>query len=212
MRVSEVMTTEVLSVSPTASLKEVAELLATRGISGIPVVDGKGAVVGVLSEADVLFKERGPRPRHRFAHHKDDIEQAKVDADTAGEAMTTPAVTVNPDLRLEDAARLMLESKIKRLPVVDDGGRLVGIVTRSDLVRAFVRPDDEIENEIRNEVLLQELWLDPGSFDVTVERGEVRLEGRLGSEEEVAILERRVKLVPGVVGVEMHVSAVYAEQ
>lgn len=210
MRIAQLMTTEVVSVRPSTPLKDVAEALAGRRISGIPVVDVENSVIGVLSEADVMFKERGRVPRRLFGR-EDEVDRLKLDAHTAGEAMTTPAITIRPDARVEEAARLMLDHGVKRLPVVDDSDRLVGIVTRTDLVRAFVRPDAEIEREIREEVLLKDLWLDPQAFDVKVARGEVRIEGRVGSEDERALLERHVALVPGVVAVETHLTAVYAE-
>jgi CBS domain-containing protein len=201
------MTTEVVSVRPTAPLKDVAEAFAARGISGIPVVDVEGCVVGVVSEADILFKERGPARRHLF-DRKAEVDRLKVDARTVAEAMSAPPITVEGHQRVGDAARLMLDHRIKRLPVVDEDGFLVGIVTRTDLVRAFVRPDEEIKREIREEVLLEDLWLDPLAFDIEVERGEVRIVGKVGSSEERSTLERRVALVPGVVAVDLRVVAV----
>ena len=205
MRVAEVMTTEVLTVTPETSLKQVAEMLASRGISGAPVVDEEKHVVGVVSEADIIVKERRlPQPDalHRLLHRTNGTA-AKRAATTAGEAMTSPAVTVTGTRRVDVAAALMLDRHVNRLPVVDDRGVLVGIVTRADLVRAFVHSDDEIATEIREEVLLRELWLRPEDFELTVDRGEVTVAGHLPNEDERELLIRRVGLVPGVVSVEV---------
>jgi len=205
MRVAEVMTTEVLTVAPETSLKQVAEMLASRGISGAPVVDEEKHVVGVVSEADIIVKERRlPQPDalHRFLHRTNGTA-AKRAATTAGEAMTSPAVTVTGTRRVDVAAALMLDRHVNRLPVVDDQGVLVGIVTRADLVRAFIHSDDEIANEIREEVLLRELWLRPEDFELTVDRGEVTVAGHLPNEDERELLIRRVGLVPGVVSVQV---------
>ena len=205
MRVAEVMTTEVLTVAPETSLKQVAEMLASRGISGAPVVDEEKHVVGVVSEADIIVKERRqPQPDalHRLFRRTNGTA-AKRAATTAGEAMTSPAVTVTGTRRVDVAAALMLDRHVNRLPVVDDQGVLVGIVTRADLVRAFVHSDEEIASEIREEVLLRELWLRPEDFELTVDRGEVTVAGHLPNEDERELLIRRVGLVPGVVSVQV---------
>lgn len=203
MRVADVMTTEVLTVRPETTLKEVARLLGAHGISGAPVVDEGGHVLGVVSEADILAKERTPRPPGRIDRLLGRREPAdrKALARTAGEAMTTPAVTIAAHRRLDVAAALMLDRGVNRLPVVDRAGVLVGIVTRADLVRAFVHGDERIAREIREEVLLRELWLDPSEFRVSVTNGEVAITGRFDSESERELLLERVRLVPGVVSV-----------
>src|SRR3954451_24247248 len=144
MIVSQLMTTNVLTVTPETSLKEVATILSERRISGLPVV-ADGIVVGVVSEADILLRERGaPEVQHgvlaRLRLRRAD--DARLHATTAGEAMTSPALTVGPRKRVHEAARLMTDRRINRLPVVA-GGALVGIVTRADLVRAFTRSDEQ---------------------------------------------------------------------
>jgi len=205
MRIADIMTTEVLTVTPDTSLKAVAELLAERRISGAPVVDTDGHVLGVVSEADILAKERRPRPQNRmerFLGYHEPVS-AKAAARTAGEAMTSPAVTVAPDRRVDAAAAIMLDRQINRIPVVDRTGVLVGLVTRADLVRAFVHDDVQITAEIRDGVLLHELWLDPKEFDVEVAGGEVTVSGRTLSDDERELLVRRIALVPGVVAVEV---------
>jgi len=209
MRVAELMTTDVLTVSPETPLKDVAELLAARGISGAPVVDDAGRLLGVVSEADILAKER--RPPHQTGLAKllghDESPSRKASARTAGEAMTSPALTIVADRRVDAAAALMLDRGVNRLPVVDGAGTLVGIVTRADLVRAFVHTDEQIEREIREEVLLHELWVDPQAFELSVENGEVTVSGRLETDDERELLVNRIRLVPGVVSVTVHETA-----
>jgi CBS domain-containing protein len=180
-------------------------LLAERGISGVPVCDGDGEVVGVLSEADLLVKQGGPRHASGglFAWLVDTAsapDLAKLRAHTAGEAMTSPALTIEAETSVAEAARTMVDQGVNRLPVVDDGV-LVGIVTRADLVRLFTRSDDEIAREIRENVAGRMLWIDPRRLEVEVERGEVILRGQVDTELEAELLEKRVPLVPGVVGV-----------
>ena len=170
MTVRDVMSHKVVSVGTRAPLPDVARLLVEHRISGLPVVDDDGAVVGVVSEADFLVKEQGPEAVHRgpFARflagsRASRRRLAKLAATTAGEAMTSPAVTIEPYRSISEAATRMASRGINRLPVVD-GETLVGIVTRADLVRAYTRTDEELERTIREEVLLRSLWLDPASF------------------------------------------------
>jgi len=122
-----------------------------------------------------------------------------------GEAMTSPAVTIAPERSVADAATLMLDLSIDRLPVVQ-GGQLVGIVTRSNLVRAFTRRDDEIAEEIRSAGVLQRLWVDPAQVDVTVEDGNVVLAGAVDTPELADSLVAFVERTPGVVSVESRLS------
>jgi CBS domain-containing protein len=212
MKVSELMTTDVATTTPAATLKEVAHMLVERGISGMPVCDDEGAVVGVISEGDILYKARGPveRPGGTLGWLFDatpEWEHEKAEARTAGEAMSAPAVTIAPIESVAAAARMMTESGVNRLPVVSFDGRLVGIVTRADLVRAFVRSDRVIAAEIREEVLERALWLTPGTIEVAVRDGAVELTGELETEADVHVLELLVARVPGVVAVQSQVTA-----
>jgi len=203
MRIDELMTRDVLSVTPRTPLKRVAELLAERRISGLPVCGPDGEVLGVVSEADVLWKERGPAPKAGLLGRlldTSDEERARVQARTAGEAMTSPAITIRPGATAAQAARLMLEYKINRLPVVD-GRALVGIVTRADLVRAFARSDEEIGRELVEDVILHTLWLSPESVHVAVKGGEVMLTGAVENRSSAELLMAYARRVPGVVGV-----------
>jgi CBS domain-containing protein len=206
MRVRELMVESVIAVGPEAPLKDVAAILAEHRISGLPVISEQRAVIGVVSEADILVKERGPEARHGgligwlLAGGVPDDE--KLAARKSGEAMTSPAITIGPERNVSAAARLMTENGIKRLPVVDNDGKLAGIITRSDLVRAFARPDGEIEREIREDVVRQALWLEGEGLDVRVERGEVTLSGELERRSDAELLPRFTARVPGVVTVD----------
>ena len=204
MKISDVMTRDVMTVSPDATLKQVAEVLAGLGISGLPVVED-GQVLGVVSEADVLAKERGEAPRRSglFGLLLDDDSDltAKLEARTAAEAMTTPAVTISPDRPLAEAAARMLDRRVNRLPVVEEDGTLVGIVTRADLVRAFVRSDEEIAREVEDDIILRTLWIAPERIKVSVAEGEVRITGHVESKAEADLVPEFVRKVPGVVSV-----------
>lgn len=207
MTVREAMTTSVVAVRPATPLKDVARLLVEHRISGLPVVDDDGAVLGVVSEADFLMKEQGAeavphRPLARIfgESQASRSQQAKVDALTAGEAMTAPAVTIEPGRRIIEAAAIMTTRRLNRLPVVENG-RLVGIVTRADLVRAYVSSDEELVRTIREEVLLRTLWLDPVPFDVRVVDGVAAIRGRVERRSTAEMIERAVALVPGIVDV-----------
>ena len=204
MRVNDVMTAKVLTVSPATSLKEAAAMLARAQISGLPVVDTEGYVVGVLSEGDILFKELGVASKKSLLERWLEPTQpngSKAEARTVGEAMSAPAITIGPKRPLAEAAGAMIEHGVKRLPVVDDAGKLVGIVTRADLVRAFVRSDEEIAEEIRDGVIRRTLWIEPDAVEVAVERGEVRLTGEVETKADAELIPSFVQRVPGVVSV-----------
>jgi CBS domain-containing protein len=205
--VRDVMTTNVVTATPETPLKEVARLLAEHGISGVPVVGPDRAVLGVVSEADFLVKEQGAaglreRPLAGLFGESAELrrQRAKVAATTAGEAMTAPVITIGGDASPEDAATTMLGHRVNRLPVVEDA-RLIGIVTRADLVRAYVRSDEQLAETIRQDVLLRALWLDPAQFEVTVEDGVAHVSGRVDRRSTADIVERVVAMVPGVVAV-----------
>lgn len=210
MNVKDVMTSDVITVRPETSLKDVAAILTERRISGVPVVDASGKVVGVVSEGDILFKERGPSERTGllawFADPYDVAEQLKLAARTAGEAMTAPAKTIAPWRPVSSAAAEMLDEGVNRLPVVDDEGRLMGIVTRADLVRAFVRTDAEIVREVREKVLERALLLEtPETVTVGVDGGVVTLDGFVELRADAELIPTLVARLPGVVDVESSV-------
>jgi CBS domain-containing protein len=206
MKVDEVMTTEVVTVLPGTPLKAVAQLLVEHGISGLPVVDEDGAVVGVISEADLLVKESGSTPKRPglvawLLDSSDPREQLKLDARVAGEAMTKPAITVAPYQSTASAATLMLDGGINRLPVVRND-RLVGIVTRADLVRAFARSDEQVARDVRGQaeyfLMLAEDFAEIG---VSSDNGEVKLTGRVRRRSNAEELPGYLARVPGVVAV-----------
>jgi CBS domain-containing protein len=204
MKLGELMTPDPIAVGPETPLKDVAAILLEHRISGVPVIGERLEVLGVVSEADIVAKEAGPDTHDRrpisWLLGGRDVDGDKISARTAAEAMGSPAITVGPGKTVAEAARLMMERGIKRLPVVDDGGSLIGIVTRTDLVRAFTRTDEEIEREIRD-LLLETLWLDERGLHLTVERGEVRLAGKMHWRSDAELLERLTRRVPGVVTV-----------
>jgi len=205
MRVQEIMTTDVLTIGPEAPLKDVARILVEHRVSGIPVCDIERRVLGVVSEGDILYKaqSRDGRggPLAWLLDSGSASAAAKAAARTVDEAMTSPAITISPFRSVDEAARLMIEHGVNRLPVVA-GEELVGIVTRADLVRAFTRSDAAIRNEIVEELLERTLWLEPGSVQVGVVAGHVRLAGRLQTRSDASLLERLVARVAGVVSIE----------
>jgi len=210
MKIKDVMTEDVLTVTTAASLKDTAQLLADLGISGMPVVNDEHELVGVISEADILYKERGPERRHggsfAWLFFPELLDTNRLGARTAGEAMSTPAVTIGPNRPVNEAAGLMLDEAVNRLPVVDDDGKLIGIVTRADLVRAFTRTDAEIEEEIRKELVSRTFWLEPTEVEIRVERGEVTVEGRLDTKADAELLPELIREVPGVVSVDANLT------
>jgi CBS domain-containing protein len=201
MKIRSVMSTKVVAISPEATLKDAAARMVRYGISGMPVVDEAGQLMGVLSEGDILAKESGSSMREgMLGWLMGDAQRARLEARTVAEAMSSPALSIGPERTVREAAARMLADEVNRLPVVE-GGKLVGIVTRADLVRALARSDEEIRREIDTEVVRQILWLDPTGLDVGVEDGVVTLSGTLPSESDIELLREFVRRVPGVVSV-----------
>ena len=210
MKVQDVMTPEVITVGPGTSLSEVARLMADNAISGVPVMDPSGELIGVISEGDFLVKERGrPAERHRALDHllgrTDDAEMRRFHAQTAAQAMTSPAVTIDADRTLREAAALMIDRAINRLPVMRDG-HLVGIVSRADLVRAYAHRDEATLHTIRTEVIHDTMWIDPDTLQVEVKDGLVRLEGTVDRRSTATILAKLIGLVDGADQVENHLT------
>ena len=201
MKVADLMTGDVVTATPEMPLKAAARQLAERGVSGMPVVDEERHVLGVLSEADVLAKEVDGRRQSnvllRFLEGPPADD--RFDALTVGEAMTAPAIVIDPRRPVTEVATLLLAEGINRLPVVEDGV-LVGIVTRADLVRAFARDDEAIRDEIIR-TAKDDLWIDPTRLGVDVKDGVVRLDGTLDSPEEARVVATFARRVPGVVEV-----------
>jgi CBS domain-containing protein len=206
MIVRDVMTTDVVTVLPGQSLKDVARLLVERRISGVPVEDGTGSVLGVVSEGDLLLRESGNHARRGgplswFFDPLFVVDRLKLGARVAGEVMTSPAVTIGPDRPVAAAAELMIDEAVNRLPVVQ-AGKLVGIVTRADLVRAFARSDAEIAREIREDIVKRTMWLEAGSVRVEVDDGDVQLTGQVDRRDDAELLSLLVGRTPGVLDVD----------
>ena len=200
--VNDVMTMPVVAVKQGTSFKELAALLRKYRVSGFPVLDDDQKVIGIVSEADLLAKEALNADRGgtitAMLHHK---ELEKAEGVIAGDLMTRNVVTVKPDDTVEQAARLMYHLQVKRLPVVDAGGHLVGIVSRTDLLTVFDRPDREIRAEIVENVILHEFLIDPALFTVTVADGVVTIQGTPETADLGRNLMNRIRHVSGVVAV-----------
>ena len=202
MQLRELMTTSVLCVGPDASLKEAARRMLEAGVSGMPVTDGDGALVGVITEADFVMAEAGRR-RHerrsplRWLTHDHEIP---VDEIRVGDVMTEQVITLPPESDHADAARLMAKARIKRIPVVENDV-LVGIVSRSDIMRAFARPDGEIIHELQQNVMRKVLWIDPRSVRIMCEDGNLTLSGQVETRSDAELLAELARRLDGVVSV-----------
>ena len=208
-KVGSVMTTEVVRAEYGTPFKEVARLLGEHRISGLPVVDDDEKVIGVISETDLMIRQAEtpdpyePKKHHRLASltHEGRTRAVKTRARTAGQLMTEPPVTVHADNSIVEAARTMAQHRVERLPVLDEENRLVGIVTRRDLLQVFLRPDTEIRQEVVDEVIVHALWLAPRSVDVSVVEGVVTLSGHMERKSETEIAVSMTRQIDGVVAV-----------
>ncbi len=224
MLAGQIMTPRPVTVTPGASIAEAAQLMLEHRISGLPVTDGKGALMGIITEGDLLRRAEIGTERHRsrwlelllgpgrLAQDYVDVHARKV-----ADAMTAEVVTISPRQSLESVVELMEQHRVKRLPVVTHG-RLVGIVSRADLVRALVRvlsqkalPDNvkRSDTEIRNAILHildKELWGPRFSVDVDVENGTVYLHGAVADDRERTAVAVAAENVPGVRAVRNHLT------
>lgn len=211
VQVRTAMTTDVVTVNRKTPFPEILRLLQDREVSALPVVDD-GRVVGVVSEADLLRKEEykpgagfeyhpslRTRLRHRLTREGD--TRTKASGTTAETLMTAPAITVGADASVVAAARLLDRFDIKRLPVVDEEGRLLGIVSRRDVLRTFVRPDEDIMRDIRDDAIIRALWPDPNAFGISVDDGVVTLAGDVDRRTHAIIAGQIAAAVDGVVDV-----------
>jgi CBS-domain-containing membrane protein len=201
--VGDVMTRRVVALRTGATFKDIVKTIREWRVSALPVLDDAGRVVGVVSEADMLPKEeyrRSDLDRYGRLQHPADVY--KAGAVTAGELMTGPAVTVTPDATLARAARIMARHGVKRLPVVGHDGVLKGIVSRSDLLKVFLRDDEDIAGEIRREVVAHLFPEQVGTIRVEVRDGVATLTGRIPDTALVPVATRLVRAVEGVVDVD----------
>ncbi|MFI7294471.1 CBS domain-containing protein [Streptomyces sp. NPDC050121] len=205
--VSDVMSDTVAAVGRRAAFKEIVQLMQDWKVSALPVLEGEGRVVGVVSEADLLLKEefRDSDPdRATQMSRLDDL--AKAGGLTAEDLMTSPALTVHANATLAQAARTMAHAKVKRLPVVDDVGMLQGIVSRADLLKVFLREDEEIAEEVRWEVVAHLFPAPVSAVRVEVRNGVVKLTGHARDTSLVPVAARLVRAVEGVVDVEFELT------
>ncbi|MFE4823043.1 CBS domain-containing protein [Streptomyces sp. NPDC056704] len=205
--VSDVMTHTVAAVGRKANFKEIVRLMEQWKVSALPVLEGEGRVIGVVSEADLLPKEefRDSDP-DRYTQLRRLSDLAKAGAMTAEDLMTAPAFTVRANATLAQAARTMAHAKVKRLPVVDDRGLLEGVVSRGDLLKVFLRDDEDIAEEVRREVVSYLFRAPSSPVRVQVHDGVVTLAGRVRDTSLVPVAARLVRAVEGVVDVEFELT------
>ena len=210
--VKDVMSTHVVAVRQDATYKEMAARLHEHRVSAFPVLDDDNKVIGVVSEADLLTKEalEGELPGvfHTLTRPHETVKAAAL---TAGGLMTRPAVTIGPDETVTHAARLMYSKRVKRLPVTDEDGKLIGIVSRADVLSVYGRPDADIRHEITEDLVLKMYLCDPAHFTVTVKDGIVTLEGMPERLEVGRDIVESAKHVVGVVAVRDRLSYPPAE-
>jgi CBS domain-containing protein len=207
--VADVMSTNVISASPKDSFFEVATMLRNAAIRAVPVVDDDGRLQGVVSEADLMAAvahaegrdaRRWWRPRH--IHRR--VPETKAGATTAAELMTTDVETVTPSTRLTAAARTMMDHHLSWMPVCDEGGRVAGVLGRSDVLTVFLRDDASIQAEIVDDVLRRILLVDPSAVTVEVDRGVVTLTGELDTRVDAQVAVHLTERIEGVVAVVNH--------
>jgi CBS domain-containing protein len=200
--VSDVMTRRVVALRADAGFKEIVAALRHYRVSACPVIDDSGRVIGLVSEADLLYKQTDPQlPAGLIRLDWRLHEQTKATAVTAAELMTAPPVVVHPSAAVTEAATIMQDLQVKRLPVVAADGRLVGIVTRSDVLSVFERPDADIWDQVTKVILDAEYGLDPDCFDVTVRSGVVTLSGQIDRRDTALHVLASVRHAEGVVGI-----------
>ncbi|MDH6623098.1 CBS domain-containing protein [Streptomyces sp. LBL] len=210
--VSDVMTQAVVAVGRDALFKEIVRTMEQWKVSAMPVLEGEGRVIGVVSEADLLPKEEFRDDDQSLYQQRLRLtDVAKAGATRAEELMSTPAVTVHPDATLAQAARIMAVRHVKRLPVVDGVGMLQGIVSRADLLKVFLRSDDDIVEEVRRTVVSCLFPTSNHAISVNVHEGVVTLHGHLHDTSLIPVAVRLVRAVEGVVDVEPHLTGESAD-
>ena len=194
MQVVDLMTTDVITVSSETGIRDAARLMFRNRVSGLPVTTADGTLAGIITEADFLRLEVERQ------------EGASDFGETVADVMSPGVVTTGPDTEIYDAAKMMTFQDIKRLPVVDDDSRLLGIISRADIVSVFTRPDDVIEDEIREDLIRRVLFIDPDQLDVSVTNGVVTFIGEVGTRNEARLLSELAARLDGVFHVESKLS------
>lgn len=208
MTVDRLMTRPVVVVRTEATLGEIANLLRRHRISGLPVVDDDDRLVGMVSESDLLRRLVREAMRKLFPDRAPTAagHPTRATADTARALMSQPAISVSPGTSADEALRLMRRRAVRRLPVIDGRGRVVGIMSRTDLLEPYACTDQELLEEVRDGVL-PGLGVDPGQIRLDVDEGSVLLSGTLADPSLVEEVEQAVRDTPGVVQVESRLRA-----
>jgi CBS domain-containing protein len=191
MRVVDLMTADVITASPDTPIKAAARLMVRNKVSGLPVIDQDTKVVGIITEADFL--------RLEVAREEADNPQP---VERVEQVMNRSVLTINADATVTEAARLMVVNDVNRLPVTDSNGKSLGIISRLDVVAAFTRPDEIIEDEIREDLLRRVLFVDPDDISVDVTNGVVTLSGEIGTRNEARLLAELARRLDGVIKVQ----------
>ncbi|MCB2224485.1 MAG: CBS domain-containing protein [Actinobacteria bacterium] len=205
MKVRDIMTTDPISVRGDTTLKEAARIMVRHKVSGLPVIDEAGRLVGIITEGDFLRREATRDQTYRISLLDalfGEGDPALPVAEHVAQVMTTDVFTIEGNASLGEAARLMAGHSIKRLPVIGPDEMLEGIISRADIVNAFTKPDDVIEDEVREDIVRRLLFLDPDTVQVAVADGVVRLGGELEHRSEVHLLEELTRRIEGVVRVD----------
>ncbi len=200
------MTFDVVTVTEDTPLKEASQRMVAARVSGLPVVDDAGRLVGIITEADFVSKEAARRQapsragllRLLFSERPAQEEEEA----TVAAAMTPQPFTISADADHTEAARLMEKHHVKRLPVLDGAGNLAGVISRADILNVFATPDEVVADTIREDIVRRVMWLDPTTVTVTVANGNVKLAGSLPTRTEARMLEALVRRNDGVVSVE----------
>ena len=204
MKVRDLMTTDPLTVSAETLLKEAARTMVRNRVSGLPVM-ADGVLIGIVTEGDFLRQEANRDQPYRFSLLDALFGEGPTDppaAESVVEVMTENVITIRPEATIGEAARVMANKRVKRLPVIDEDGTLVGIMSRADVVNAFTKPDEIIEDEVSEDIVRRLLFLDPEDIGVSVADGVVTLEGEMENRTEAHLLEELTRRVEGVVRVD----------
>ncbi len=202
--VSDVMTSRVHVADPEMPFKLLVRLIEENHISAVPIVDERGFPMGIVSESDLLFKQRRSElgSSHDLLHpRRKQRQHAKAEGAVASDLMSAPPITVGTDASLATAARLMQEKNVRRLVVVDEQGRIAGIASRSDLLRVFLRTDEQLQNEVAGKLVPALLIHAPEKLRVAVHMNVVTLGGEVDRKSDVELLVRLTKQLDGVVDV-----------